>query len=356
MINNHRHLSLDGPPSSIAIELTTRCNLSCKMCSVWKRREPDLPLAKVLALLEEARALGAERFDPYGTELFTRPDMPEILAHADRIGFREIYVVSNGVLLNNPKLLNKLAGLKSLVIVVSIDGPRDIHDALRGDGVFDQAVSALRELGRRGIRTSIATIIMRPTLEHLPKMVDLAADLSIPVISMQPYCREVAGPGCDHGKFEFRPEEKNRVETELKALLKYAERKHVTIYTGNLLKHVASYLAERATSFPPKGCQVPLKTVLVDVNGDSHPCFAITQSMGNVNDTSLSTIWHGASRKALAVAALEKKCRGCLRACGDVEGYDSGLKRVFRYVVDRGPGRWVRYLKRIGQHAELRTR
>ena len=46
--------------------------------------------------------MGASRFDPWGTELFMRNDMPDILAYADRIGFREIYVVSNGLLLNRP--------------------------------------------------------------------------------------------------------------------------------------------------------------------------------------------------------------------------------------------------------------
>lgn len=71
---------MERPLASIAIELTKRCNLSCKMCSVWKLRDEDFTQDKVFTLLEEARVLGAERFDPYGTELFTRQDMLEILA------------------------------------------------------------------------------------------------------------------------------------------------------------------------------------------------------------------------------------------------------------------------------------
>ena len=340
MVRNKHDLSLARPLASIAIQLTTRCNLSCKMCSFWKRRDKDIPLAKVLALLEEARALGAHRFDPYGTELFTRQDMPEILAYADRIGFREIYVVSNGLLLNRQDLLNKLADIKSLVIVVSIDGTKDVHDELRGNGVFDQAVSALRELGRRGIKRSIATIIMRPTIDRLPEMVDLAAELSMPIISMQPYSRYVAGPDCDHEKFEFRQDEKKMVAGKLKDLLKYAKRKKVIIYTENMLKYVASYLTERSIPFPSKGCQVPMKTLVVDIEGNSHPCFVINKNMGNVNEMSLSSIWQGEIRRELIISALDRKCSGCLAACSDVEGYDSRLKQTFHYVTDR-------YLKRL---------
>ncbi len=345
MVRNKRDLSLARPMASFAIQLTTRCNLSCKMCSLWKRRDKDIPLDKVLALLEEARALGAQRFDPHGTELFTRQDMPEILAYADRIGFREIYVVSNGLLLNRQDLLNKLADIKSLVIVVSIDGTKDVHDELRGNGVFDQAVSALRELGRRGIKRSIATIIMRPTIDRLPGMVDLAAELSIPVISMQPYSRDVADPDCDYEKFEFRQDEKKIVANKLKDLLKYAKRKKVIIYTENMLKYVASYLTERSIPFPSKGCQVPMKTLVVDIEGDSHPCFVIKNNMGNVNEMPLSSIWQSDIRRELIISALNSKCSGCLTACSDVESYNTGMKNKFRHVADLTTGRLVRYIK-----------
>jgi MoaA/NifB/PqqE/SkfB family radical SAM enzyme len=347
MFRNKHNLSLERPLASIAIELTTRCNLTCKMCRVWKRLDKDLPQDKVFALLEEARALGAERFDPYGTELFMRQDMPEILVYAERIGFREIYVVSNGLLLNREDLLDKLVVLKSLVIIVSLDGSKEIHNELRGDGVFDQAVSALRELGRRGIKRSIATIIMRPTLDCLPEMVDLAAGLNIPIISMQPYCRDMAVPGCDHGKFEFRADEKKMVEDKLKDILKYAERKKVTIYTGNMMKHVASYLTEGANPFPPQGCYVPSKTLAVDIEGNTHPCFVINKNMGNVNEMSLSSIWHSEIHKDLIIAALEKKCPGCLRACSDVEGYNSGWKESLHHVMDRCHRDFVRYVRKV---------
>ena len=58
-----RHDLLPGsPPVSIAIELTSRCNLHCKMCRFWKRRDKDVPYEKVLSLLDEAYKLGARRF------------------------------------------------------------------------------------------------------------------------------------------------------------------------------------------------------------------------------------------------------------------------------------------------------
>jgi MoaA/NifB/PqqE/SkfB family radical SAM enzyme len=323
--DNRRDLLSGSSPDAIAVQLTTRCNLSCKMCRFWKLKENDPPYEKILSLLNEAYELGARRFDPYGTELFMRKDMPEILAYADRIGFREIYVVSNGLLLNRPDLLDKLAVIKSLVIIVSVDGPKFIHDELRGDGVFDQAVLNLRELGRRGIKRSIASIIMRPTIDHLHKIVDLAVDLKIDVISLQPFCRDLAQLDCDHEMFEFRPDEKQMVAKKLKNLLKYARQKNVVIYTENMMKHVASYLTQGVNPFPPKGCHVPLKTLVVDIEGNAHPCFVIFKNMGNVNEMSLASIWHSDIHRELVISAIERNCPGCLRACSDVEGYNNGL-------------------------------
>jgi MoaA/NifB/PqqE/SkfB family radical SAM enzyme len=330
---------------SIAIALTMRCNLHCKMCNLWKSQTKDLPYEKVLSLLDDAYELGARRFDPWGTELFMREDTPQIIEYADRIGFREIYVVSNGLLLNSSKFLDNMARLKSLVIIVSLDGPQNIHDGLRGAGVFDQAVSSLHELIRRGIKTSIASIIMRPTIDHLNKIVDLASDLGIPVISMQPYSSDFAGPDCDHTMFEFRPDEKQIVEKKLKGLLKYARRKNVIIYTENMLKHAASFLAEGVNPFPSKGCYIPTRTLVIDIDGSTYPCFVLPRKLGNIKETSLSSIWHNDIHKIFIRSALEKKCPGCLRACSDVESYNTGMKNKFRHVIDLTAKRLVRYIK-----------
>jgi MoaA/NifB/PqqE/SkfB family radical SAM enzyme len=355
LLTKRQNIILERPLDSIAIALTMRCNLRCKMCGVWGSHIKDPPYEKILSILDNAYELGARRFDPFGTELFMRNDTPDILAYANRIGFREIYDVSNGYLLNRPQLLDILETIKSLVIVVSIDGPEAIHDELRGNGVYQKAVSSLRELTRRGIKTSITSIIMRPTLDHMNKIVDLAADLNISVISMQPYARDTAGPGCDHAMFEFKPDEKKIIEKKIKNILKYARQKNVIIYTENMLKYVAPYLAEGVNPFPIKGCQVPSKTLVVDIEGNTNPCFAIKKKMGNINEMSLSSIWHSDIHRKLAKSALEKKCPGCLRACGDVEGYNTWMKKKIRYVKDRTAGRVVRYIKkRLRPLTELR--
>jgi MoaA/NifB/PqqE/SkfB family radical SAM enzyme len=116
--------ALERPLTDLCIFLTSYCNLACKMCSYWKEREHGVSYDRVLSLLEEARSLGATRFHPFGTEIFTREDTLDILSYAESIGFQEINVVSNGNLLLDEQRIERPATLRTLCISISLDGPR----------------------------------------------------------------------------------------------------------------------------------------------------------------------------------------------------------------------------------------
>ncbi|KPJ99077.1 MAG: hypothetical protein AMK71_10315 [Nitrospira bacterium SG8_35_4] len=323
---------LQRPLDGVAIELTTSCNLSCKMCSVWKRKEPEISYDKILSLLGEARALGAEQYYSCGTEPFAREDTPDILAYAERIGFRESCIVSNGLLLHTSDIMDRVEKLGIVHIVISLDGPEEVHDELRGKGTYSSAVAALRELRKREITCSIASIIMRQTVDRLKEIIDLAAGLGIPVISMQPYQPETAGLDSDHAAFTFRPEEEENLRMKLKELMDYAQKTGVTIYTANMMKFIPPYLARGIRHVPPCGCHVPSRLLVVDSSGDTFPCFMMRErlrnkSMGNIYETSLNNIWHNSIHGELVRTALDRRCPGCLASCSDVESYDELQRR-----------------------------
>jgi MoaA/NifB/PqqE/SkfB family radical SAM enzyme len=342
MLDLHQ-LALQKPLNDLGIILTTYCNLACKMCCCWKEREPGLSYERILSLLDEARALGATRFIPCGTEIFTREDTIDILSYAERIGYQEISVVSNGILLLDEQRLKQLEKLRTLLIIISLDGPREVHDELRGKGVFTKAVEALRELRQKGITCSISSVIMRQTLDRLKEIVDLAVGLGIPVISMQPYQRETAGLDNDHSIFEFSPEEEKNVSKKLKNLMRYARSKNIRVYTANMMDLVPPYLTRSIVPTPSNGCFVPSRLLLVDTSGESYPCFMMRRkkSMGNVHEKSLDNIWHNTIHRELNLLALNRKCPGCLAACSDVNSYDADIKRgglikMMRRLLNRG--------------------
>ncbi len=306
----------------IAIEVTVHCNLSCEMCCVWegKRHGPDGELLS--SLLTEARELGATTFIPCGGEPFMRPDFPDLLAHAHKLGFERSEVVTNGLLV--PRHIDRLRELSSVTLHVSIDGPPEVHDSLRGDGVYDRALAAVREALAAGISVGISGVLMRPTLEGAVHVLELAAELGLEEVSYQPFQPEINGMDRDASRFMFEPHQRREVEDSIAALREKARHEGLRIYTDPVLDHVPAYCFDGVRPIPPGGCYMPSRFILVDVSGDLYPCFFMRDDvMGNVlrGDT-LTDVWHSESHTALQMLALTSRCPGCLAACSDIATFE----------------------------------
>jgi len=167
---------LTRPLERLAVQLTVFCNLKCKMCSVWEMRELGVPLPVAKQLLADAYRLGARTFVPFGAENFTRKDFIDIVEHAHELGYTFQAIVTNGTMISDQHL-ERLSRTTSIRLNISIDGPREIHDELRGAGNFDKSVATARECVRRKIAVSFSGVILRETLPHLSALIDLAQEL-----------------------------------------------------------------------------------------------------------------------------------------------------------------------------------
>jgi len=117
--------------TSAAIDVTYRCNLKCLHCYWWKERHPEeLSDADMISFMEDLRNNGLFGALMYGGEPMMRPG---VLEAASEI-FDLITVFTNGTL-----------GYVDIPgqWILSIDGPEAIHDKIRGDGVFRQAINNL---------------------------------------------------------------------------------------------------------------------------------------------------------------------------------------------------------------------
>ncbi len=314
---------LTRPLDRIALQLTTYCNLQCKMCSVWEIRQTGVPLDLAKKLLVDARTLGARTFVPFGAESFMRKDFLDIVEYAHSIGYWYQPIVTNGTMITEAQL-DRLTRCPSVKLHISIDGPRDVHDELRGAGNFDKAVATAKQCVARGIAVGMSGVIMRETLPHLEALIDLAADNGIKEVSYQPFQQEISGPDKDIPRFSLLAEARDEIATRMTALADYAARRKVWIFTEALFGVVPDYLAYGKRPIPRGGCALPSKMLLVDWRGDVYPCFFMWTDgdrMGNVYHDRLNEIWHSLKHKQLQVLALTERCPGCLAACSDVQSF-----------------------------------
>lgn len=138
--------------SGVSLLVTLRCNIECPYCDFPRLAGPEMDTSTLLRLLEGLRRWGTFRLGLSGGEPLLRPDFGEIAQAAARLGF-VTNLVTNGVLMRE-----RIADLRAVDFVMcTIEGGRAVHDAHRGPGAFEAAVSGL-EAAIRGRVTRLGLI------------------------------------------------------------------------------------------------------------------------------------------------------------------------------------------------------
>ncbi len=107
-----------------------------------------------------------------GGEPFLLPHMEEILEAGQERGFGRLVVNTNGNCLPDARI-ERLADLTiPLDMEVSVDGPRDLHEAIRGQGAYDVACDTVDRLLAAGVNTSVYVTVTRPLIDRLEGWID----------------------------------------------------------------------------------------------------------------------------------------------------------------------------------------
>ncbi|GII66089.1 hopanoid biosynthesis associated radical SAM protein HpnH [Sphaerisporangium krabiense] len=143
-------------PLLVELEPLFACNLACAGCGkiqhpadVLKRR---MPVEQAVAAVEES---GAPMVSIAGGEPLMHPQIGEMVRRlVERKKY--VYLCTNAVLI--PRKIDQFTPSRYFAWTVHIDGLRERHDAsVCKQGVFDEAVAAVRECRRRGFRVTTNT-------------------------------------------------------------------------------------------------------------------------------------------------------------------------------------------------------
>jgi len=167
-------------PVNLTWEVSLACNLSCTHClSASGAPAPDeMTTAEALDLVEQLYAARVFQVNFGGGEPFMRPDFEQILDACHARGIMTC-ISTNGTLLDAARV-ERLAASRLVAIQVSMDGAkRETCDAIRGAGVYDQAIAALKLLAKTRIPTSINTVLTGQNAGEIEALHDLARQLGV---------------------------------------------------------------------------------------------------------------------------------------------------------------------------------
>ena len=186
-------------PLIVGWNITYRCNLRCKYCSAWQREDEELGTGEIIELIDDLAVAGTKYIFFSGGEPLIREDLGEIIDHC-RSRDITVGINSNGVL-----VAKRIEVIKDICeIQFSLDGPAEVHDRIRGPGVFDSVLKAISLCQSADIIVKLSTVISKVSINHLPFVLDLVQKYDVGVY-FQPSCEALSGD-CNDSE-PFRPNE-----------------------------------------------------------------------------------------------------------------------------------------------------
>lgn len=187
---SRRRLTPLGPPLTVAIGITTRCNSRCLHCDVW-RSPPgeELRTDDWKRLLDElAEWMSPAHVSFAGGEPFLRKDIVELITHAHAVDLLPS-IVTNGTV-TSPDRVDMIQSLPLTSMTVSIDslspGP---HDRLHGiNNAHRRAVDLVEGLVSVGLgaRLRIAAVLTSLNNDEIVPLAKWSHSLGIGGFTIQP--------------------------------------------------------------------------------------------------------------------------------------------------------------------------
>ena len=157
-------------PLFASYNVTGKCNMRCTFCEWWKNDIPELSTKQALAAIDAVCSLGVPFFDLSGGEPLLRKDLVVLAKRVAAHGCL-VSINTNGTLLDKNRV-GEVADVFDTV-VVSLDGPKEFHDKIRGvPGTYEKAVNALELLKAKGVRTGVNSVATPWNMNILPKFIE----------------------------------------------------------------------------------------------------------------------------------------------------------------------------------------
>jgi SynChlorMet cassette radical SAM/SPASM protein ScmE len=317
-------------PSKVDIALTGRCNLSCRYCFYADEMVAldDLPTDRWLAFFEELGGLAVQRVTLSGGEVFTRPDLFELIdgVVANRMRYS---LLSNGTLITERVIDEFGIGKRRLrldSIQISIDGSRaEIHNRSRPHS-FERALRGLRLLVAAEFPVTVRVTVNRHNVNDLEEIARLLLeDVGLPSFSTN----EASPCGIlerEGASVMLTPVLREQAMETLTALAAQYDGR-INAQAGPLalarqFRLVEEQLAKGRTEIPGRGtlcgCNGPFDKIDVLHDGTVVPCAWLDSlHLGTIGEDNLQEIWlrhplldQMRRRRTVPLESLET-CRGC---------------------------------------------
>jgi MoaA/NifB/PqqE/SkfB family radical SAM enzyme len=310
----------------LVLHAHTSCNCRCIMCDIWKSKDSRaLRPADLEPHLPSIRRLGVRWVVFSGGEPLLNREWPQLCSLLQRENIR-LTLLTTGLLLGKHAV--QIAALFD-DIIVSLDGPEPIHDAIRR---VDRAFSLLRSGvdAVRQQRTSMVitarTTVQKMNHAYLCETVATAKRLNLNGISFlagdltsEAFNRPQAWSADRQREVALSAAEASVLDAEIESLIENHPEEIESGYVAEspeklrrIARHFRAHLGLNPAESPR--CNAPWASAVIEADGTVRPCF-FHRPIGNIHDAALSDVINGenalAFRSGLDIPS-NPTCKRCV--------------------------------------------
>jgi MoaA/NifB/PqqE/SkfB family radical SAM enzyme len=332
-------------PYKVTFVATYHCNFRCEMCNIWQKKSVnEMTPAEVETFFSRYPQFRWVHLT--GGELFMRRDLDDLVA-AIQGSCRSLF------LLNFPttgwfgdktvQLVERTLarGVGRLMVTISMDGPKALHEEMRGlPGSWDKAIETYRRL--RGIkRQNFQTVIGMTLMEKNATKVDetIAAIQSVIPDFTRKELHLNIGHESGHyfanlGYTGIAPHHAKVIE----AVNRHRQINGASVHPVHFLedRYQALIPSYYETGKSPLPCSALSSSCFIDAYWNLFACSIWDAKIGNLreHDFNLRALWDSDERRRLREEVVEERCSHCWTPC---EAYPTILANLGKAALSVTP-------------------
>ncbi|MFH1801151.1 MAG: radical SAM protein [Candidatus Omnitrophota bacterium] len=327
--SNFRRLS---SPYKATFILTYRCNLRCEICRIWEH-----PPSKEMGALEIGKVFKSLKnlswIDLSGGEITLRNDVVEVVRTIIKNSSKLLvfHISTNGQRPERTELIADeiLKGGLLPVINVSIDGPQELNDRLRGArGAFANSVETFLRLKKMRLgHCYLSCTLSRHNMEHIEQLLrELEKEVS--GFSHSDIHFNLFHTSAHYYKNNTASSSEKADPAIIKKYLSLSRKGHFLKFflENEYLKGVSKFLS--GDRFPKK-CQALNATCFIDPSGTVYPCGIYDEPVGFLSnyDYDMDQLWDQPDVLKVRKKIEQRHCSGCWSPCEAYPAILGGLMR-----------------------------
>lgn len=310
-------------PTRLIMDITRRCNLRCNMCDTWNTQAAHeltpSEVGRVLAQMPRLRWL-----DVTGGEPFLRRDIGALFAAVLEATpkLSVLHFQTNGWFLDRIRDVADMITTRrpeiDLIITVSIDGPQETHDAVRGrEGSFARALATFEALRQRDdCATYIGTTITPFNADQVEALGQLLRQRVAGFRDAEWHWNWLQISSHFFGKGNAALATLPQVPTR-DLLRHHLRRRGLPRNLVELMELVFLTNLEFYRRGEPSGvvCQALRSAAFISPEGGLYPCHVYDRPVGNVLEQPIEELWRSAAVLRARKDIEQLACGGCFTPC-----------------------------------------